>query len=114
VAEYLQDKYQSKATDLLVYCGPAIKAESYIFKDEPKQASDPAWQSYLHKTDGGTGIDLLGFIVARLQAAGVPVQNIETSPVDTATSDNYFSHYRATRNHNKDDDGRFATICMLR
>ncbi len=114
VVQYLQKKHNSNPKDLLVYCGPAIKAESYVFADEPKQAQDPAWQPYLHKNVSGTGIDLIGFVINRLQAAGVSREHIEKSPVNTAISGSYFSHYRAVRNNDVSDDGRFATICMLR
>lgn len=111
IVEHLQQKYHSSATDLRIYFSPAIKAESYIF-DEVTQSDDPVWKDFLHKSDKGIGVDLPGFNRQRFIDAGVLAEHIEVSPVNTATSDEYYSHYRSTRTG--DPEGRFAVLVCLR
>lgn len=113
VVQRMCERYDSKPEDLQVYAGPSIRAESYIFDKPLKQADNPAWQPFLYKVDAGTAIDLIGFNRQRLLDAGVLAGRIEICPVNTATSNNYFSHYRAVRTGNSIDDGRFVTICVL-
>jgi copper oxidase (laccase) domain-containing protein len=111
VVQYLQQKHHCSATDLRVYFSPAIKSDSYIF-DTVTQGNDPAWQQFLRKTEKGIGIDLPGYNRQRFIDMGVPAENIQVSPVNTALSDDYFSHYRAVRSG--EPDGRFAVLAMLR
>lgn len=108
--QYLQHTFRSSAPDLRVYLSPAIKAESYVF-DTVSQADDPAWKDFLHKTDKGYGVDLPGYNRQRFIEAGVLPEHIEVSPVNTATSDKYYSHYRAVRNG--EPEGRFALLARL-
>jgi copper oxidase (laccase) domain-containing protein len=109
--EHLQQKYRSSATNLRIYFSPAIKAESYVF-DDVSQAKDPMWKDYLRKTEKGVGVDLSGFNRARFIEAGVPAENIEVCPVNTATSDEYYSHYRSVRSG--EAEGRFSLLVSLR
>ncbi len=111
IVKHLQRTYHSSATDLRIYFSPAIKAESYIF-DEVKQADDPAWKDFLHSMDKGTGVDLPGFNRKLFMNAGVTAEHIEVSPVNTATSDEYYSHYRSVRTG--ESEGRFALIVCLK
>lgn len=110
VVQYLQHKFQSSAPDLRIYMSPAIKAESYVF-DTVSQSTVPAWKDFLHKTDKGYGVDLPGYNRQRFIEAGVLPEHIEVSPVNTATSDNYYSHYRAVRS--SEPEGRFALLAKL-
>lgn len=107
---YLQQNHQSKPRDLRVYNSPSIRLRSYIF-DEVSQADDPSWQPFLHTTDQGIGIDLPGYNKQRFIDMGIPAEAIEICPVNTATSDDYFSHYRAVRVG--EPDGRFALFAKL-
>jgi copper oxidase (laccase) domain-containing protein len=111
VVQHLQQKYQSSATDLRIYFSPAIKAESYVF-DKVSQDGDPAWKDFLHKAELGTGVDLPGYNRQRFIDAGVPSEQIEVSPINTATSDNYYSHYRSVRSG--EPEGRFALLASLK
>lgn len=108
--QYLQGKFHSSAPDLRIYLSPAIKAESYVF-EKVSQGDDPAWKDFLHKTDKGYGVDLPGYNRQRFIEAGVLPEHIEVSPINTATSDNYYSHYRAVRNG--EPEGRFALLARL-
>jgi copper oxidase (laccase) domain-containing protein len=109
--QHLQQKYRSSATNLRIYFSPAIKAESYVF-DEVSQANDAAWKNFLHKSDKGVGVDLPGYNRQRFIEAGVPAENIEVCPVNTATSEEYYSHYRSVRSG--EPEGRFALLVSLR
>jgi copper oxidase (laccase) domain-containing protein len=111
IVQHLQTKYQSSATDLRIFLSPAIKSESYIF-EEVSQDDDPAWKDFLHRTDKGFGVDLPGYNRQRFIEAGVPAEQIEASPVNTATSDEYYSHYRAVRSD--EPEGRFALLVGLK
>lgn len=111
IVQHLQQKYQSSATDLRIYISPSIRAESYIF-EEASQADDPAWQPFLRRSEKGVGIDLPGYNRQKFIDAGVLPEHIELSPINTATSDNYFSHYRAVRSG--EPDGRFALLARLK
>jgi copper oxidase (laccase) domain-containing protein len=115
VITHLQNRYGSDPADLKIHNGPSIRAQSYAFEPPITQADMPGWQPYLVAVDGGKiGIDLTGYNMRQCIEAGVRQNNIEVCPVDTATSANYFSHYRASRQGNSDNEGRFATLCMLR
>jgi copper oxidase (laccase) domain-containing protein len=110
IVQYLQHTFQSSAPDLRIYLSPAIKAESYVF-ETVSQGDNPAWKDFLHKTDKGYGVDLPGYNRQRFIEAGVLPEHIEVSPINTATSDNYYSHYRAVRNG--EPEGRFALLARL-
>lgn len=107
---HLSCKYGSVPHDLRIYFSPAIKAESYIF-DKVSQADDPMWQDFLHHGEQGIGVDLPGYNRQLLVEAGVRPEQIQISPVNTATSPDYFSHYQATRSG--EPEGRFALMVGL-
>lgn len=113
LVQHLQDKYKTNPDKLLVYLGPAIKAESYVFEGPVEQEKDIAWQPFLCKTEKGIGIDLLGYNMQKLVESGVSLDNIEICTTDTAASPDYFSHYRSSRSRGVEPEGRFATFCML-
>lgn len=111
IVQHLQQKYRSSAPDLRIYFSPAIKSESYIF-ESVAQAHDPLWKGFLHQTNKGIGVDLPGFNRQRFIDAGVLPRHIEMSPVNTATSEQYFSHYRSVRSG--EPEGRFAVLACLK
>jgi copper oxidase (laccase) domain-containing protein len=112
VVRFLMQEHQSNPTNIQVYLGPCIKAESYIVEGAA-QESDPRWQPFLRHTSSGTSVDIVGFNVAGLKSAGVLGENIQICPTDTATSLDYFSHYRASRSDGEEPEGRFAAVCVL-
>lgn len=107
---YFQEQHDTKPEDLRIYVSPSIRSESYVF-ETVSQADEPKWQDFLHKTEHGIGIDLPGYNRQLFIEAGVPPEAIEVCPVNTATSDEYFSHYRAVRSG--EPDGRFALFAQL-
>ncbi|SRR6266496_547678 len=109
--QYLQQHHQSSAPNLRIYFSPAIKAESYVF-ETVSQTDDREWRPFLQQTDGGVGVDLPGYNRQRFIEAGVLPERIEVCPVNTATSDEYYSHYRSVRTD--EPEGRFALLACLK
>lgn len=97
----------SNVGDLCIWMAPSVKQQSYRMEYFDK-ATDPLWQSYCLKKDGGFYLDMQGYNQSRAIAAGVPAENITVSPVDTATNEDYFSHSQG------DQHGRFAVVTELR
>jgi len=111
VIKEMNTAYGSQPKDIRMYVGPGIQKESYKFLD-PVQKQLPAWSDFLTVVDSGeTAIDLAGYIEAQALRAGITPSNIQLSTVDTATSDEYFSHYRSVRTG--EPEARFATILGL-
>lgn len=112
VVKTLSEKYNSQPKDIIVLIGPSIRKESHIFKD-PVQKSLPKWRPFLNDLPSGeTAVDLLSYNTAQLVESGVLLENINTDPTNTATSPNYFSHYRSVRTG--EPEGRFATILGMK
>jgi YfiH family protein len=108
VIEEMKSVYNSKPQEIKISIGPGIHKESYTFKDhELKQT--PEWKEFLTELpNGDTQIDLIGNILQQIIQSGVPIENTTINPIDTATSSDYFSHYRSVRTG--EAEGRFATI----
>ncbi len=112
VVERMQEVFGSDPKDLKVAIGPGIHAQSYVFTD-PIQKNAPYMSRYLATLETGeTSIDLLLCIEDQILEVGVERINLLTSLYDTATSQEYFSHYRAVRA--KEQEGRFVTVLGLR
>lgn len=110
--EAMQKEFGTNPADLVVTIGPSARKESYIQK-EVKQREHPEWAPYLSDAgDGATAIDVLGFNIDQLVAAGVRRENISVDPTDTIPSKEYYSHYRSVRTG--EPEGRFATILSLK
>lgn len=58
-------------------------------------------------------IDIVGYNVKQLIAAGLPAKNIEVSEIDTAQDNNFFSHYR-DQVHAPVNEGRFVCVVGLK
>ena len=112
VVEYLVQKHQVSAENLLCYIGPCIAQHSYVF-DDPVQSKLPNWQPFIHQISAGKyEIDLEGYNVDQLKRAGVLTEHIEVSGVDTCSDQNFFSHYRAVRT--EEQEGRIMTVASLK
>lgn len=84
--------YEINPHTLTVYFGPSIKKESYVLPEYPH------------------GFDLIEENINQLAFKGVLKENIHIDLSDTASSSNFFSHYRAART--PEDEGRVATVLM--
>lgn len=95
--------------NIIVGIGPGIYKESYLLQN-PKQKDDPKWRDFIKKTVNGLfSIDIIGYNVKRLLEAGIPKENILMSGIDTASSQEYFSHRRSDEEKQK-KEARFATV----
>lgn len=91
--EFLVEKYASNPKDLTVWLSPAAGQQSYpLYAFDNRSLHDVATEQLL--------------------AAGVLAKNITTSPIDSATDPNYFSHSQFLKD-NRENDGRFAVVAML-
>lgn len=91
--DYLVEKYGATPRKLQVWLSPAAGKEHYpLFAFNNRSLHEVA--------------------VEQLIAAGVPMQNITVSPIDTTTDTAYFSHSEFLQG-NRQTDGRFCVVAML-
>ncbi|HEX9594797.1 MAG TPA: laccase domain-containing protein [Candidatus Saccharimonadales bacterium] len=88
----MNDEFGSKPSDLLVYIGPGIPAEHYVF-EEPAQLKMPGWKPYLKRTTSSWSIDLLGYNLNQLNEAGIKPNNIEQDLRNTIDGEELESNY---------------------
>lgn len=91
--DYLVREFDSNPASLIVWLSPAVGKESYPLYAFNHQG--------LHEV-----------IVQQMVEAGVSRNNIEISHIDTAKSDDYFSHSEFMAG-NRAEDGRFAIVVMM-
>jgi len=92
--EYLAAKHDCDPQDLTVWLSSAAGRDNYpLYTFDNRSLHDVATE--------------------QLITAGVLVQNITTSPIDSAADTNYFSHSQFLAG-NRDSDGRFAVVAALR
>lgn len=92
--EYLANHCKADPSNLTVWLSPAAGGENYP----------------LHAFGGRSLQDVT---VEQLTAAGVPLDHIDISPIDTTTHTAYFSHSEFLKG-NRDNDGRFAIVAIMR
>lgn len=91
---YLVNEFGSNPADLRVWLSPAVGGDSYpLFAFGNRSMKEVACE--------------------QLERAGVGLEQIELSEVDTAEDDNYFSHSEYLAG-NRMSDGRFAIVAMMR
>lgn len=111
VAQF-QTSFDIPPNELIVGIGPGIHQASYRVV-KPTQASNPAWRPYLKaNTDGTTSVDLVQFTIDQLTESGVQRNKITVSPIDTGSSNEFFSHYQSKRTEKP--EARFASVVGLR
>lgn len=92
--EYLAEQFATDPRDVKVWLSPAVGKATYP----------------LHKKNGRS---LHEVILEQLSVAGVPAENIEASPINTAISEGYFSHSEFLAG-NRSSNGRFAIVAQMR
>lgn len=97
----------SEPGDLLIWMSPSAQKQSYRLEYFDHE-SDESWQGFFKQKSDGYYLDMQGYNKMKCMNAGVPEENIHVSPVDTVTSEDYFSHSAG------DTQGRFAVIAMMR
>jgi copper oxidase (laccase) domain-containing protein len=91
---YLQEEFGSELKDLRIWLSPSVGGDSYP----------------LHEFNDSSLQDV---VCAQFEQAGVGLEQIEVSDIDTAEDDNYFSHSEYLAG-NQMTDGRFAIVAMMR
>lgn len=92
--QYLIEQFGCDPADILVWFSPSPSAESYpLFKFENRSLHDVNKEHF--------------------ESAGVRPENIEICDVDTSADKNYFSYSEFIKG-NREADGRFAVVAMLR
>lgn len=114
LTKYLKDNFQTDPADLKVWISPSISAESYVLKYADFATDNPDWADYCKKVDGGYITDNAGFNRSQFIKAGVKADNIEISNVDTAESDDYWSHHHEVTVKGNSVPPRFAVVASLK
>jgi len=91
--KFLKSTFDTNPAELKIWLSPGVGKASYP----------------LHRF-GGKGLQEV--IVDQLLASGVQGSNIEKSDIDTAMSENYYSHSEYLKGN--DDYGRFAIVAEMR
>ncbi len=86
---------------------PSVDQENYRL-DYFDHKNEAEWRDFAVAKDDGIYLDLKGFNKNLAIQSGVKPENIYTSPINTATNSNYFSHSQG------DVSGRFAVLAMIR
>lgn len=97
----------SKPENLIVWMSPNAHASHYVM-EYFDQADLPEWRNFCQRQSDGFHLDLQGFNAEVCHQSGVRPENIHTSPINTVTDPNYFSHSVG------DATGRFAVVAMMR
>ena len=96
----------SNVEDIYVYIGTCIHKESYIYDKYPKWATNKKiWKDTIEKKENNYYIDLIGTIQKQLKEIGIT--HIETSSIDSAKEDTYYSHAAASRNEKENKGQNF-------
>lgn len=91
--DYLVSEFDTNPADLLIWLSPAAGKENYPLRALGDKG--------MHET-----------VVSQLLRAGVDIENIEISHVDTTENPDYFSHSEFLKGE-RPDDGRFAIVAMM-
>ena len=109
---FLHTHFSIEPTNLLIHIGPHIKKESYAFA-LPLQEEHVELTPFMYIENKYAHIDLEKGSVTQLTILGVPKENITVSPIDTATSKEHFSYFRAKKEAS-DTTLRMATVLMMK
>lgn len=91
--EFLIKQHDVNPKDITVWLSPAVGKINYpLFKFDNRGLHEVATE--------------------QLKNAGVLSKNISTSPIDTSTDENYYSHSNFIKGK-QIDDGRFAIVAMI-
>ncbi len=92
--QFLIDEFETDPAEVKIWLSPMVGSDSY-----PLEAFG--------------GRSLRQVITSQFLQLGVDIRHIEVSEVDTAESDDYYSHSEYKMGE-RDFDGRFAIVAMMR
>ena len=106
-------KNGSNVGRLQVELGPAIGPCCFHFHN-PIQEHLSGWEPYLKKRSNGfMAIDFIQYNKDQLLHSGIPIKNIrDPHPCTSCRSDQFFSHYRDTREERS--EGRFMIVVGIK
>lgn len=113
LVERLEKDFRSKPEDLIIWMSPAIKPPHYTIERADFAANNSDWDKYCVKTDSGYSLDLQGYNRQLFINSGVLDKNIHISDVDTATDENYWSHFTSVTVQGELQPPRFTVIASL-
>ncbi|MEO5499396.1 MAG: polyphenol oxidase family protein [Candidatus Saccharimonadales bacterium] len=99
-------EHGSNIEDILVWMCPSAQQKSYVL-EYFDQADHDDWKPFCTQKSDGVHVDLVGYNRQVCLDAGIPAKNIEVSPIDTFTSNDYFSHSRG------DTTKRFVVLAIM-
>lgn len=109
---YLRKTFEVEPEHLIVYIAPHIHKNSYTFT-LPLTYTNPKLLPYMETRGDTVHIDLTLACTDALIHEGVLTQNITTSPIDTATSNNHFSYFNM-KQISGHTSARMATVLMMK
>lgn len=92
--------------DFIIWMAPSVHKTHYRLEYFTHQ-DDPAWKSFYRQDETGIYLDMHGYNRQAALNAGVPDSQVVISPINTATSSEYFSHSQG------DTKGRFAIVTVI-
>lgn len=109
--QQMQNRYNSRAEELIVVVGPSIHKCCYeVGKEVVQQTKASGYDFSLKQTDGTYYLDLITILNRQLQSSKVKDRNIEVSPYCTSCNNDIFYSYRAENS----TCGRFSGLIMLK
>ncbi|MBI5472908.1 MAG: peptidoglycan editing factor PgeF [Ignavibacteriae bacterium] len=105
--EMLVSEFASNPSDVHAFVGPSASSCCYSVGNEVADAFDPR---FVEKRNGSTYVNLKQANFDQLVRAGVPNQNIETSPLCTISERELLHSYR----RDKERSGRMMAVIGLR
>lgn len=122
----------AETDQISVWIGPGVRKETYIKSGEKLSEfwnmvnpdNKAEWKLFMQRMPGSEekyGIDLAGYAIYQMQGAGVELEKIKVSEIDTIADRNYFSHYRMAGvikpstidGTGEEREGRFVNLAVL-
>ncbi len=111
---HLRAVYHCDPADLRIWVSPSIQKADYVMEWVDFTRENDDWKEFCHAVKGGYAVDVQGFNKAQFIKAGVLDSQISISSINTATSEDYWSHYTERTVRGSDAPPRFAVAAALK
>jgi copper oxidase (laccase) domain-containing protein len=96
--EYMVQKHEIDPSNLVARLSPSARVGSYKMEYVNETLTTPEWKNYVFQDpDGFWHVDFHQRTVDDLMAFGIADENLAVSSIDTIADEQYYSHYRFTR-----------------